>query len=89
MAWNLIHNKGVIALSLDTWVSLGTLVIVALALWRYMDNKFDRMDAKFDKLEADFKGDIASLRQHVDNGFARVDSRLDVLEQRTYDNKST
>lgn len=87
-------------MSLDTWVSLIAIAVFALALWRYMDKKFDSVNARFDKLEAalhdqrvelktEFKEDVASLRQHVDNGFQRIDERLNVLEQRTYESKPT
>lgn len=52
-------------MDLDTWVSLGTLVALAIGLFTYLNAKFDRIDQRFDQLRAELKEDIRILDARV------------------------
>lgn len=84
-------------MSLDTWVSLGTLVLLAIGLLRHMDKKFDKFDSRidkletnanerFDKLEAELKATRTELKSEFKEEIAtlrqHVDNGFDHIDNR-------
>lgn len=62
-------------MDLDTWVSLGSLVAVAIGLLTYLNRKFEQVDQRFDQQRAEFKADIADVKADL----RRLDDRVYAL----------
>lgn len=82
-------------MSLETWVSIGSLVVVTVGLYGALSAQNSRLRKEFGALRTELKGDLAELRTELkgDNAdlrtelkgdLARLDDRVAGLDDRIY-----
>ena len=59
---------------LDTWVSLAAIAVFAIAMFSYLDKKFDRVDKQFDQVD--------KRLEQVDKRFEQGDKRFESVDKR-------
>ncbi len=67
-----------VALSLDTWVSLGALLGVGISLAGVMRSGVNRLDRRIDRLE----DRVEERFDKVDDRFGKVEERFDKVDDR-------
>ncbi len=71
------HTGGVIELPSETWVSIGTLLTVAVALYGALKADGNRLEKKVDALDE-------KVEKKIDALGARLDERTDRLDDRVF-----
>jgi hypothetical protein len=74
------QNEEVIALPLETWVSVGTLISVAIAL----RSGFAELRSEFSEFGSEVKADVRDLRTELKVDIAALDGRVNELDRRVY-----
>ena len=73
-----------IALPLETWVSVGTLISVAIAMRVAMRSGFAELRSEFSEFRSEVKADIRGLRTELKADIAALDGRVTELDRRVY-----
>lgn len=62
------------AMSLDTWVSIGSLVAVAITLYLVLARRFDRLETRVEKLDDRVYALGVGMRPLIDEAQSRRDA---------------
>jgi hypothetical protein len=71
-------------LPLETWVSVGTVISVAIALLIAMRSGFAELRSEFSEFGSEVKADIRDLRTELKADIAAFDGRVTELDRRVY-----